>query len=173
MVSFEGTDTWDVFANDFLTQLPEFSPERECGPKTIGKFNALATPFIFQVGTQDLAKHKEDGTTVSRDQVDFPFFLRFKPRPGLPTTDGNSRFFEQLVGDGTNPIPAGTTMFDVMALDEPNNTAQPWSTPEREIKVGEIRTTTEFVVSLWGDEKLFFSHARLDDGFDFRPELDN
>lgn len=64
-------------------------------------------------------------------------------------------------------------MFDVMALDSPNNTPQPWSTPEREIKVGEIKTTTEFIVSLWGDEKLFFSHARLDHGFDLRPELDN
>jgi hypothetical protein len=29
------------------------------------------------------------------------------------------------------------------------------------------------VVSLWGDEKLFFSHARLDDGFRLRPELEN
>ena len=90
----------------------------------------------------------------------------------MPVTDGNSRFFEQLVGGGTKPIQTGTTMFDVMALDIPNGTAEPWSTPEREVKVGEIKTTTEFVVSLWGDEKLFFSHARLDHGFDLRPELD-
>jgi len=60
-----------------------------------------------------------------------------------------------------------------MALDEPNGTPTPWSTPQNEIKVGEIRTTTDFVVSLWGDEKLFFSHARLDDGFNLRPEIEN
>jgi hypothetical protein len=61
----------------------------------------------------------------------------------------------------------------VWALDDPNNTAEPWSTPLNEIKVGEIRTTSDFVVSLWGDEKLFFSHARLDDGFNIRPDIEN
>jgi hypothetical protein len=96
---------------------------------------------------------------VPQEDIDeFPFFLRFKIRPGLPVTDGNSRFFEQLAEGGTKPIKAGTTMFDVMALDQPNGTAESWSTPEREVKVGMIKTTSTFVVSLWGDEKLFFSH---------------
>jgi hypothetical protein len=35
-------------------------------------------------------------------------------------------------------------MFDVMALDEPNNTSTPWSTPSLERKIGEIVTTTTF-----------------------------
>ena len=26
MVSFEGTDSWDFFKNDFMTHLPDFSP---------------------------------------------------------------------------------------------------------------------------------------------------
>ena len=47
MVSFEGTNTWDFLANDFRSQLPDFSPGNQCGPKTIGKFNSQATPFIF------------------------------------------------------------------------------------------------------------------------------
>lgn len=47
MVSFEGTDTWDFLANDLMSQLPVFSPGKTCAPKTIGKFNSQATPFIF------------------------------------------------------------------------------------------------------------------------------
>lgn len=88
----------------------------------------------------------------------------FVPRAGLPVTDGTSRFFEQLNG---NAIPAGTTLFDVMALDEPNNSATPWLSPNL-FKIGELRSTTTFTQSLWGDERLFFSHARLDDDIDER-----
>ena len=107
MVTFESTDSWDFFANPFGTHLPAF--EGECGPKTIGKFNAQATTFVFQNGNLDLAEFNEDGTQV--ENPDFPFFIKFVPRAGLPVTDGTARFFEQLDGDA---IPAGTTLFDVM-----------------------------------------------------------
>lgn len=45
MVSFEGTDSWNFFDNPFMSHLPVH--EGECGPKTIGKFNAQATRFIY------------------------------------------------------------------------------------------------------------------------------
>jgi hypothetical protein len=84
----------------------------------------------------------------------------------LPVTDNGSRFFEQLGAGGDKAIAAGTYMFDVWALDLPNNTPEPWSTEEREVWIGYIRTTSEFTQSLWGDERLFFEHSRLDDDFD-------
>ena len=84
MVSFEGTDSWDFFANDFMTHLPAFSPSNQCEPKTVGKFNAQETDFIFQVSAADLARHPEDGATVNTRDIYFPFFMRFKPRAGLP-----------------------------------------------------------------------------------------
>jgi len=59
MISFEGTDSWDFLANPFMTHLPQF--EGECGPKTIGKFNAQATPFVFQTGSLDMAEITETG----------------------------------------------------------------------------------------------------------------
>ena len=92
MISFEGTNSWNFFENDFMSQLPVF--EHECGPKTLGKYNAMATPFIFQNGNFDLATHRENGSPVPTNQINFPFFLRFKPGPGLNVTDGKSRFFE-------------------------------------------------------------------------------
>ena len=102
-----------------------------------------------------------------------PFFVRFVPRANLPVTDGNSRFFDQLNAGGSNPISADATIFDVMALDAPNNTREPWSTPQNENKIGEIRLRGQFTQSLWGDEKLFFSHSRLSDDFDVRGVFDN
>jgi len=59
-----------------------------------------------------MAQFSEDGTQV--DDPAFPYFMQFVPRAGMATTDGSARFFETLDG---NAIPAGTTMFDVMALD--------------------------------------------------------
>ena len=87
----------------------------------------MVTPFVFQNGNLDLAEYGEDGQRVTNPNM--PFFLRFVPRSNLPVTDGNSRFFEQLNDQGTNPIPADATLFDVMALDAPNGTREPWSTP--------------------------------------------
>jgi len=71
----------------------------------------------------------------------------------LPVTDGESRFFEQLDEDA---IPAGTDLFEVWALDLPNGTSDPSSTPEDERFIGVIRSKTPFTQSLWGDERLFF-----------------
>lgn len=52
MVSFEGTTSWNFFENPFMTHLPVF--EHDCGPKTLAKYNAQVTPFIFQTGSSDL-----------------------------------------------------------------------------------------------------------------------
>jgi len=73
-----------------MTHLPVF--EHDCGPKTLAKYNAQVTPFIFQTGSSDLAEFTQDGTR--ENNPDFPYFMMFVPRDGLPVTDGNSRFFE-------------------------------------------------------------------------------
>jgi len=76
-------------------------------------------------------------------------------------TDDNSPWYEQLEG---NAIPAGTTLFDVWALDEASNDETPWESPNL-FKIGEIETKTTFTQSLWGDERLFFAHR------DFRKDI--
>ena len=74
----------------------------------------------------------------------------------LPVTDGESRFFEQLVEGGDKAIAPDTEMFEVWALDEPNGTDEVWSTPENEVLIGRIYSRTYFTQSLWGDERLYF-----------------
>jgi hypothetical protein len=108
----------------------------------------------MSVGSSDTAKWKEDGTEVSDEDIKFPFMLRFKPSDQLPVTDGQSRFFEQLKEDGTNPILNNTTMFEVLALASPPADVNDPTTEEAqggEVKIGEIINTTPFNLSLWGD----------------------
>ena len=164
MVSFEGTDSWDWFANPFMSHLPKHTGE--CGPKTIAKYHAQASRTVYQTGSLGLAEVTEDGTEV--EDPDFPYFMMFAPTENLPVTDGNSRFFEQLDG---NAIPAGTTLFDVYAVDE-NDNPRPW-TSNSLTKIGEVRTTSNFRQSLWGDEKLFFNHGNLSLDIAARPEFND
>jgi hypothetical protein len=135
MVSFEGTDSWNFFENDFYSHLPKH--EGDCGPQTIGKYHAQASRFVYQTGSLGLAEYTQDGTEVA--EPDLPYFLSFKPRSDLPRTNGNSRHFEQLDGDA---IPAGTILFDVFALDE-NTGPRPEDSDEL-FKIGEIRSKTNF-----------------------------
>jgi len=86
-------------------------------------------------------------------------------------TDGNSRFFEQLKEDGTNPILNNTMMFEVWALPKPAaDLFDPTSEEFNEEKIGEIINTTPFNLSLWGDHRLFFSHTKLEEDIKLRPE---
>jgi len=62
MVSFEGTQSWDFFAKPFMSHVPKF--EKECKPKTVGKWNAQVTPFIYQNASYPMARYTEDGFTV-------------------------------------------------------------------------------------------------------------
>ena len=91
----------------------------------------------------------------------------FIPREGLPKTNEDSLWYEQLDGDA---IPAGTTLFDVMALEEASRTPTPWTSPNL-FKVGEIQTKTTFTRSLWGDERLFFSHVAFNQDIQERNEF--
>jgi len=171
MVSLEGERSWNFFEKDFTSQLPLKIEKDDCETQTILRWSARASRHVMSVGSSDTAKWKEDGTEISDEDINFPFMLRFKPKRGLPETDGNSRFFEQLNENGTNPIPNNTTLFDVYALAKPpKNVRDPTSAPEDEVKIGKIINTTPFTQSLWGDERLFFSHTELEEDLQLRPE---
>jgi len=95
--------------------------------------------------------------------------LIFRPnREALPTTtplvkgDEGSHWINQLTA--ADAIPEGTHLFDVYAM---------WGSPtdgkgrkhdrtpsDRDLDefdlIGKIETTSPFITSLWGDEKLFF-----------------
>ena len=81
-----------------------------------------------------MAEIRENGRRERSNNIDLPYFMQFVPREGLPVTDRDSLWYQQLDGDA---IPAGTILFDVMALDEASGTSTPWTSP-RMFKIGEI-----------------------------------
>lgn len=114
---------------------------------------AQATDFVFANGNYKLAQYKQDDS----DEVtspSYPFRLKFVANPGL-STDGNSRFFEQMINPENledHMFASGIDLYTVMATD---GIAEDWFT------LGTIETTSNFSQSLWGDERLFFQHSGL------------
>jgi len=172
-------DNWDFFANDFHSQLPNFK-NNECGAKSIHQFNAsVRSKYIFAVGTANTALFGEDGEKCDAEaecKPDAPYHLIFRPASGLPTTtettSEDTHWINQLKTLGeertteNDPIPEGSHLFDVYAM---------WGSPtdgkgrkhdrtpsDRDLDefdlIGKIETTSAFVTSLYGDEKLFFQH---------------
>ena len=88
----------------------------------------------------------------------FPFDLEFIPnRDILKSTDSSSRFYKQLVQNSAD-INAGDVLFTVMARNIDPSTGELNDFEE----IGLIRQgDSEWTESLWGDERLFFSHNHI------------
>lgn len=69
--------------------------------------------------------------------------------------------FEAEYTDQLTTIQIGTVLYDVYVLASPDDS---------EVKIGSLRTTSPFVTSNWGDEKLFFQHNLMDLDLDVHPE---
>lgn len=82
--------------------------------------------------------------------------LKFVANPNLTPTNGNSRFYDQMIQGGNAEITAGELLYKVYAKNTPKAT-----TVEDWFQIGEIKSTSTFVKSLWGDERLFFQHQAL------------
>lgn len=39
----------------------------------------------------------------------------------------------------------------------------------KEVKIGELRLTSDLFRSKWGDDKMFFRHQKMDDDLKFNP----
>jgi len=108
---------------------------------------------VKQIGSEDLEANllpldrissiRSDGSRETTPVV--PARLIFLPTPAsqmssLSTIDYRLRLRE---------IPAGTILYHVLA--EENAKSRP-------IKIGDLRTTSEFIASAYGDDTLFFNH---------------
>ena len=68
---------------------------------------------------------------------------------------------------GSAQIDSGAVLYEVWATDdiETADEEAEW------FKLGEIKTTTFFTPSLWGDEHLYFQHGNLSDDFNALGDL--
>ena len=155
MFGVNGFPSWNFFFRDFSNHIPGASG---LALKALSCKFSQATKYIQTLGLKDLAAYTEKGED-RRNELNFPFKLLFRPTDQVKNRfpdDFVEKFTEQL-----KTIPAGTNLYDVYAVRNPN---------EAEVKIGTLKTTSEFVSSHWGDEKLFFQHTLMDDDLQIHPE---
>lgn len=124
-----------------------------------GKFQQ-ASGCINQVGLSDVCKYAQDGTEVGTPV--FPYEIQFEPAGMSFNTEKMSP--EELMRQ-LSSIPAGTPIFHVYTYSSPLAAKQ----GKRE-KFGTLTISSQCVQSLYGDNKLFFRHQRMEEDFALKPE---
>lgn len=183
MVGFETEvdGQWNFWENDFTTNLQSFAAsdskenvcladdeseifdhtsevaEEECGPLSKGRWMSQVNKFIYQNANFDLAMFDQDGNAPANNNPVFPFEMQFVPDIStLGSTDGNSRIHKQLIQNSQSITP-GERLFTVNA----RAVLEDGSLSQFE-KIGEIiQGDAPWTESLWGDERLFFSHTLI------------
>merc|ERR1712055_976246 len=109
MYSVMGQESWNFFENDFVNHIPEIT----------GFLAALAQKFysatnnIRQVGISNWSFFSPDGTEA--ESPVFPYRLRFHPTGDIVFSDE----YVQPFTDDLKSIPAGSTLYEIYALDKP------------------------------------------------------
>lgn len=153
MYSVNGQYSWNFFSKEFSNQIPE--PEG-FALKALGKKFSSATPYIGTLGSKSLCEYGQDGQLVQNPK--FPFRLIFRPVPRVQAIFPNTYtedFTKQLAS-----ISPGTDLYDVLAVQEPGQSA---------IKVATLRLESELTTSRFGDKDLFFQHSYIEDDFQIHP----
>mmetsp|Transcript_18401 Transcript_18401/g.43179 ORF Transcript_18401/g.43179 Transcript_18401/m.43179 type:complete len:407 (-) Transcript_18401:152-1372(-) len=125
----------------------------------LGKFQQ-ASGCINQVGLSDVCKYAQNGTEVATPV--FPFVIEFDP---ADASFDESRVSPEELMRQLSTIGPNTHLFDVYTYSSPSA-----HKAGKRDKFGSLTTTTQCVQSLFGDEKLFFRHQRMEEDFVWRPE---
>lgn len=156
MYGVNGFDSWNFFAKDASNHIPSASGVALTLVAT--KFSS-ATPRIQTIGLKDLAAFNQNGEP---QEPKFPFQIFFRATPevqGMFSDYFNDSYMNQL-----QEIPAGTTLYELLAVDAPNGCP---------VKIGTIRTVTKFTSSKFSDEQLFFKHNWMEDDLKDHPDWDD
>jgi hypothetical protein len=147
------TEFYDFFARKMSSQV---APAKAL--QMTGKFQQ-ASGCINQVGLSDVCKYSQNGTAFA---AVFPYEIQFDPADvHIPSGKMSPERLMQLLSS----IDAGRHFFDVYTYDSPAAKKQ-----GRREKLGTMTTTSKCVQSLFGDDKLFFRHQRMEEDFALKPE---
>jgi len=147
MYSVDGQESWNFFKNNFSNHIPAVGLSNIFIPV---KFSQ-ASNHVQQVGLSDWALYGEDGGPVSAPE--FPFRLNFRPTGEFQFSDSH---VHQVTEDLTS-IPAGSTLYQVWALDQPSQLGG------QEVHIADLVVVSDIVTSMWGDTSLFFRHQDMAD----------
>lgn len=121
----------------------------------MGRWMSQVDDHIYQNGNVDLATFNQDGERTPNSELIIPYELEFVPnKEVLLATDGSDRWYKQLV-ENSQEIEEWDVLFTVRArgIDD-DGTLSDFET------IGEIvQGDAVWTESLWGDERLFFSHS--------------
>ena len=136
--------------------------------------DSLASTLLFSLVTSkptrlmvdDMAEVTQDGTRVGSAKAPTQIYF-------VPTDQVRNRFSSAAhdFRDDLLELPAGTVLYDVYATDQAIRTSWfPWVTQryQRErrnsaVKIGQLKLTSPFNVSHFGDSGVFFKHQRYED----------
>jgi hypothetical protein len=145
-------DSFNMFKYDWSHHIP-------LTRGAVGAKFAEATAFVSALGLRPLATYTEQGNSGNPNRFKFPFKLLFRP-----TNQVNNLFPDVYTSDITvqlATIDAGTNLFDVYALENPD---------ADEAKIGTLRLESGFTTSYFADTELFFAHNLVEDDLEIHPE---
>ena len=165
MVGIDTQPNQNFFLHDFSNHLST-SGDNFAKRVLLAKFSQVPTEWGAFTGLSDAASIDSTGTRVPTPN--FPFQVVMRPTRQVSTrilshNPTNDKFF---VLNQLTEIPAGTALWDVYATDAPAPPGQNSSF----IQIGSIITDSEVVLSLYGDNTLFFQHQLFDQDIKLRPE---
>jgi len=156
MFSVDGQESLNFFANDWSNHIPDVS-DVSLYPLAL-RFKTQ-TNYIQTVGLSEMAEMTQDGSVESN--VVFPWKLRFEPTGEFSMSDDT---YDVTFEDYLQTIPAGSTLFNVYAWDQPQELGG------TESLIAEFVTDSPMITSYWGDEHMFFRHQLMDADLKYRPE---
>jgi len=154
-------NNYNIFANEMSNYV---LPESESFASTA--LFSLVTSKPTRLMVNDMAEVESNGTRVSSAKA--PTQIYFVPTDEVAGrfSTGAHDFRDDLV-----TLPAGTTVYDVYATDmEIRTSIWPWvkerykrERRDSARKIGEIKLTSKFTTSAFGDTGVFFKHQRYED----------
>jgi hypothetical protein len=157
LVSLTGQgQNYNFFAHEFSNIVPVVN---EIGPKLINLIFRRVSRFPTKLYLQGLGQVDQQGRVEATPRYPTQIFL--VPNPNLRFSEQPGHDFR----DDLATIPAGSSLFLVYAVD-PNQLPdgqkrEQAGDRQRALCIGEIETTSEFVASSYGDNRLFFRHQRF------------
>lgn len=129
----------NFFEHTFTNSLPE--PTESSTKLGVDYFERFVENAIF-LTVNHAASVEQDGTLVEDDRA--PLQVFYVPNPEISMDPNNADFRLEL-----EKIPAGTTLYEVFGVDDESDAGK---------KIGEIITSSPFISSKFGDERLYFQH---------------
>ena len=156
LVSLTGQgNNHNILANEYSNVVPVVN---EIGPKMINLMFRRTSRHPTKIYVEDLAKIDATGTVV--EHPIFPEQLYLVPNPAIGFSEAPGRDFRTDLAT-LEPGIVLFTLHTTAPQDVGNSELNSPQRRERARPIGELRLTSQFVASAYGDSQLFFRHQRF------------